>query len=233
MPVMPLQVRSRSVAKLTDRIASLKRRHRLTSYVAATAAMLSSWRSDPQILSGNQRATKASVPSAGPGSAQVAGQLDEPELPVAADQTGAVLEEVGEELELGQVALPVQAIVDDRRSRVVEQQVVADEEVRDAGRPGAGAEFGGAARGAHVLGERVVLEDEVGEVGPLEVVGVAPHVDEPHALRRRQALVDQLVVGVVIEPPREIGRRGLPAEDRPDGIELGEPREDDENAGRG
>src|SRR5262245_51563165 len=110
------------------------------------------------------------------------GQLDEPELPVTFQEPRALAEEAGDKIELGEILLARPPIVHDRRRSVVEQHVVPDEQMRDAGGPRAGEDIRGLMRIADVPCQGVVLEDEI---GPVDVIAVAPHVDQPHAVRRR------------------------------------------------
>ena len=113
------------------------------------------------------------------------GQLDKPELPVTFQEPRALAEEAGEKIELGEILLARPTIVHDRGRCVVEQHVVPDEQMRDAGGPRAGEDIGGLMRIAYVPCQRVVLEDEIGKIGPVDVIAVTPHVDQPYAVRRR------------------------------------------------
>ena len=56
---------------------------------------------------------------------------------------------------------------------------MANQEVRDPERAGPGLERGRVPRLSDPLVERVIPEEVVGEVRPLQVVGVPPRADEP------------------------------------------------------
>src|SRR5882724_1259834 len=144
--------------------------------------------------------------SRGAHSARPSGQLDEPELLVALDEPGAPAEEVGEQGEPGLVLGARPPLVHDGRAAVVEEDVVPDQQVGDAVGPDSVPDLVESGRRAHVAGEGIVLEDEVREVRPFQVIAVAAHVDEPHLGGRRQLPIDQLVVRIVVETPaKEVG----------------------------
>ena len=78
------------------------------------------------------------------------------------------------------VLLAALPMVHDRREQHVDEEPVVrrSEEVGDLASAGVRAPISSALlRGADVTREQVVLEDEIGEVSPVEVVGVAAHGD--------------------------------------------------------
>ena len=102
----------------------------------------------------------------------------------------------------------------------------------DPQRPRARPQLGSVPGLSHPLCEGVGPEEEVGEVGALQVVGVAPGANEPDPCVGRKFLVNDVVIRVVVEPPGEELLPWLSPQHHLERIQLGEPRDDHQGVRR-
>ena len=103
---------------------------------------------------------------------------------------------------------------------------MADQQVGDTRGPRPGAELGRAPGLGHPSAERVVLEQVVADVGPLQVIRVPSHVDEPDRGMGRQRLVDEPVVWIVVEATAEVRVARLGPQRHAERVVADEPGQD-------